>query len=123
MLQEAYKISYLILPHLYEKNEFTDLVIADPEFSIIASHEGQLDPMLLTPSGGGRIQIEALLGSLFSAAYLKIFLLGLQNNESTFVRTVIEGFEELRCAIRGERIRAYTVTGISRVALPEGAQI
>lgn len=39
------------------------------------------------------------------------------------MRTVLEGFDELRRACSGERVRAYLVEGVTGVSLPEGKQV
>lgn len=100
-----------------------DQIFSDPEFDAIAPHEGQLDPMVLYPGGGMRGPSDGIIKGIFSAAFLQIYYLRQPNTENTFVRNVLEGFEELRRAIRGERVRSYLITGIGRLSLPEGSQV
>lgn len=123
ILQEAQRSTFLLPARQQSLNELLSPIFAEPDLSAIAPREGELDPMLMHPGGGFRTAPAQLVTSLFSSAFLQMYFLRLPYEEGTFVRTVLEGFEELRRAIRGERIRAYTVTGLARITLPEGSQI
>ncbi|MCG6535906.1 MAG: HEPN domain-containing protein [Syntrophales bacterium LBB04] len=79
--------------------------------------------MVMHPGGGTRIPADGLVRGLLSSAILQMYFFRLQKDESTFVRTVLEGFEEVRRAAREKGIRAHSVTGIARVTLREGSQI
>jgi hypothetical protein len=123
VLQEAQRTAF-VSPASHEATiPIVDLVFADPEFSSISPRTGELDPLLLYPNGGQRISPANFIDSIFSSAQLQMFYLRLPQEEGLFVRTVLEGFEELRRAVRGERVRAYAITGLARVSLPEGVQI
>ena len=102
--------------------EVTRQVFAEPDLADLASSE-ELDPMVLHAGGGTRMSPEAFITGLLSAAFLRIFYLRLPHEEATFVRSVLEGFEELRRAANGEWVRAYLVSGIAGIKLPERTQI
>jgi hypothetical protein len=100
--------------------QLVDRIFSDPDFDILAPKDGELDPMILYPGGGMRGPVNGLIMGIFHSALLQIYYLRQPNNESTFVRNAIDGFEELRRAVRGERVRCYLITGIGRISLPEG---
>jgi len=104
-------------------NEFANLALDHPDLAPIALRDGELDPMILTPGGGFRMSPQAIISALFSSAFRQMYFLRLPEDEGVFVRTVLEGFEELRRASRGERVRAYALTGFARITLPEGSQV
>jgi hypothetical protein len=79
--------------------------------------------MLIHPGGGFRTSPEGLIAGLLGAAFLQIFYLRLPSNEGTYVRAVLENFEELRRASRKEPVRANILVGFSGVTLPLNSQI
>jgi hypothetical protein len=100
-----------------------NLVFGEPELAALAHQEGTLNPMVLYPGGGSRIGPGLLITGLLSSAFLQMYYLGLPHEEGTFVRAVLEGFEELKRATRGERVRAYAISGVARITLSERRQI
>lgn len=52
-----------------------------------------------------------------------MYVLRLPHDEDTFIATDLKGFEALRCAVKGEKIDTYAITGLAGITLPEGAQI
>jgi hypothetical protein len=100
-----------------------DLLLAEPDLANLAPVEGDLDPMVLNAGGGHRLGKGFLTAGLLSSAFQRVFLTRLPNDEGTFVRTVVEGYDELRRASRGERIRAHLIEGVVGVTLPDGAQL
>lgn len=108
---------------LPETNAVVSRIFCEPDFLAISPRNGELDPMLLHPGGGIRVPARQIITSLFSSAFLLIYFLRLPHDESTYVRTVLEGFEELRKAIRGEPIRLYDVWGIAQITVPEGRHV
>jgi hypothetical protein len=123
VLHEAQRMSFLLPDRYPAIEDVIRLALSQPELSVLAPREGELDPMLMHPGGGSRMSAKILFTSLLSSAFLQMYFLRLPQDEGTFVRIVLEGFEELRRAARGERIRAHAVTGIARITLPEGAQV
>jgi len=122
VLQEAQETSMLIPSQHPAIAEITDEVLSG-ELASIASREGELDPMLLHPGGGVRLSPDSLVAGLFSAAFQLIFYLRLPRDEGMYVRTVLEGYDELRRAVRGDQIRAHLITGVAGVTLPEGVSV
>lgn len=99
------------------------LVFPQREFAPIMAQEDDRTPMLLTVSGGSRITPDSVLSDLLASAWLQILLLGLRNDEATFVKLVVQNYEELKNAMKGEKVKGFNVTGISGVSLSENMQI
>jgi hypothetical protein len=123
VLDEAQKTTSLLPARRAALDELADLIFAQPEFAAIAPQRGQQDPFILHPRGGTRVQPKEIVMSVFYSAFLQMYFLGLPDDESTFVRTVLGGFEELRRALRGEEVRCNIITGMSNLRLPAGKQI
>ncbi len=96
---------------------------AEPELGVLASREDEIPPMLLHPGGGIRMSLTAIIGSLFAVPRVYMYCLRLPDDETTYVQLVLEGFQELRRAARGERVRAYVLTGFGLTTLAEGKEI
>lgn len=123
VLQEALRRSVLYPTQDSAIDDLVSKATTAPDLEILSHREGELDPMLLHPGGGYRMPAAAVFTGLFSSAFLQMFFVRLPWEEGTFVRTVLEGFEELRRAGRGERIRAHALAGIAGITLPEGSKI
>jgi len=111
---------------LIQTNEITDvarIAFSDPELAHLATRDGELDPMVLWPRGGARMSPSAFITGILSSAFLQMFYLQLPEDEPTFARLVLEGFQELKRAAGGELIRAQAITGIARATLPRDVQI
>jgi hypothetical protein len=123
VLHDAQRASRLVPTQDQATEEIVDQIFAEPDLLPLRTREGVLNPMLLGPGGGARTSPTGLVTSLLTSALLQIYYLRLPLDESTFVRSVVEGFAQLRRAARGEQIRGYLVIGIAGVTLPEGAQV
>lgn len=106
-----------------ELDAFARALSAEPEFEALAYREGEHDPMVVHAGGGFRTSLQGLIGSLFASANIQTYFLGRANTESNFLRLVLEGFEELRRAVRGEKVRSIQITGYARIKLAKGAKI
>lgn len=106
-----------------EIQELVETIFSDEEFGLISPREGELDPMILHPGGGFRLPSHEIIFSLFSSAFQQMYFLGLPNEESVYIRTVLEGFEELRKAIRGEPVRGYEVKGLALIRVPPNSHL
>lgn len=96
----------------------------DPELAVFLPQEGQLDPFIASPAAGGsRVGFEGLVSSLITNAAKQIFIQQLEQTETALVRTVLDNYEELRRAARGEEVRTYQVRGLAGISLEPGAQI
>jgi hypothetical protein len=100
-----------------------DQIFSAPELAQFVSKEGELDPLLLHAGGGSRVSAISLITGLLSSAFLQAYCLRLPRDESTYARTVLAGFEELRRAAIGEQVRAHLILGIAGVSLSEGRQV
>lgn len=98
-------------------------IFAEPDLTPLGARDGELDVMFMYPGGGMRLSPNALIAGLLRSALLQMYYLRLQMDESTFVRTVLEGYEELRRAARGEQVRSHLVLGLADVTLKQGRQI
>lgn len=123
VLQEGQRESFLLPTRHPAIDDLVHLAFAEPDLAVLAPKEGELDPMLMYSGGGARMSTTDLITGLLSSALQKMYFLRLPKDEGTFVRTVLEGFEELRRAARGERIRAHSLIGIGRIILLEGTQV
>lgn len=122
VLREMQRLSFLG----HSRNAAAEAVpniLTEPDFSAILATDGDLTPMVLTAGGGSRMSPADILNGLLTSAAVQIYLLRLANDEATFVRAVLDNFEELRRAVRGEKARAYYVTGIAGITLSEGKHV
>lgn len=104
-------------------SDLIETIFADRDFGMISPREGELDPIMFYPSGGVRIAGRQIIYSLFLSAFRLMYFLGLPDQESVYIRTVLEGFEELRKAVRGEPVRAYEIKGLAQVTVPQGLHL
>ncbi len=98
-------------------------IFPDSQFAPLLSREDNRTPMLLTANGGSRVTPVRVLSDVLASAWLQMTLFGLGNEETTYVRLVVDNYEELKKAMRGEKVREFNVTGISGVSLSEGLQV
>jgi hypothetical protein len=99
-------------------------LLKDPDLAPLLPLEGKPDPMVSSPLvGGSRQNFDELISSLFSGAAKLLFVQGAVRTESAFVRTVLENYEELKRAARGEQVRAYFVRGLAGIKLAPAVQV
>ncbi len=122
VLEQLHRVAHISRDQRSEITDAVPKVFSEPEFAPIIQKKDDLFPMVLSAAGGSRMDPVGLLSGLFSSAAMQILFLDLRDDEATFVRTVLDNFEELRRAARGERVRAHWVTGIAGVQLPSGTQ-
>jgi hypothetical protein len=123
VLEESQRAAYVTFESRPKFQEFVKALETIPELASLAPREGGLDPFVLTPAGGSRTSLSGIIRGLFSAAFSQIFFLRLPSDEGTYVRSVLENFDELRRAARGERVRVHIITGLAQITLPETKQI
>lgn len=123
VLREVEYLSTFFHSYQDASTPILNLVFADPDFGSIAPRKGELAPFLSYPTGGGRFSSERLIVQLLSSALVQMYVLRLSHDEDTFITTVLKGFEALRCAVKGDKIDTYTITGLAGITLPECAQI
>jgi hypothetical protein len=123
VLAGAFIVSNRFSRDIPNLNDLVETILADEEFGLISPREGELDPMIFHHSGGFRMPGREIIYSLFSNAFRHMFFFGLPNEESVFIRTVLEGFEELRKAVRGEPVRGYEIKGLAQVTVPPNSQL
>jgi hypothetical protein len=98
------------------------LINDDPDFEAIRDVPDQLGPLLQSPASGVRVTAQNLISGVLASAALQIYYFNLPSDPATFVRTAIDGFEELRRAVRGEQVRVYGLHGVAYLSLPLGVQ-
>ena len=99
------------------------LIFSDQEFASIVPREGKNEPNLSYPIGSFRYSPTKLIEELFESALFRMYCQRLPHKEDAFVKTVLDGFEEFRCAIKGEKVPIHTFTGLAGISLPEGTEI
>ncbi len=122
ILEKAMSESSIFILSMPLFNDFVDAINLNPEFELIAPRDGVLDPMVFQPGGGVRLSSKSILYSIFSTAFQLIYFLGLPLEESVYLRMVLEGFEELRKALRGEPVRGYKIKGLGLITIPPDKQ-
>ena len=103
LLQEAHNATSFTLARHADISSVVERVFAHPDLIGLAHRDSEMDPMVLHAGGGSRQAPPALVAGLLSSAFLQMLYLRLPADEDTFILTVLEGFEELRRAARGER--------------------
>ena len=92
----------------------------EPALAPFRENEGLL---VLSNGGGSRETLHSIINSLLLCAARQIYMLGSEFNETSFVGLVLENYEELKRASRGEQVRAYKFIGFSGVNLPENTNV
>jgi hypothetical protein len=96
----------------------------DTDLGPILSSAGQEDAMISSPLiGGSRQGFDGVVMSLLSSAAKQLYVQGITRTETAFTRAVLENYDELKRALRGERIRAYSVRGIAGIKLAPALRI
>lgn len=98
-------------------------IFPDSQFAPLLAREDDRTPMLLTANGGIRVTPAVVLSDVLASAWLQMILFGLRNEETTYVRLVVDNYEELQKAMKGEKVREFNVTGVSGISLSEGLQV
>ena len=103
--------------------EFIHQTLAHPDFYLLADRPDKLDPMIMTTNGGMRLSGFHIVFSVFGAAFRNIYLLGLPDNEDSYVAAVIHGFEELRKALAGQPVKGLKIAGLAKISLAPGTEL
>jgi hypothetical protein len=96
----------------------------DADLTPILDAPGEENPMFSSPLvGGSRQGFDGVMTSLLSSANKQLYVQGIARTESSFTRAVLENYDELKRALRGERIRVYVVRGIAGIKLDPSQKI
>lgn len=96
----------------------------DPELASLLPRADELDPFIMSAaSGGSRVGFAGILTALLTNAAKQLFVQGIERTDSAFVRSVLENYEELKRAVRGEKIRSYAVYGLAGLSLDHDIQL
>ncbi len=80
--------------------------------------------MISSPlTGGSRQGTDGILAALLSAAARQLYIQNIPRTDSSFTRAVLENYDELKRAARGEQVRVYAVRGLSGIELEPSLQI
>lgn len=88
-----------------------------PDLSIFQPSSGRFDPALVYPGGNMRQPFSAFVVSMLVSAAQRFYFLRKESTQASFVRAVIENYEDLLCQGRGEPIRAYDLVGYTGLDL------
>jgi len=106
-----------------ELDEATGILRAEPALAPLIS-EGEESGMMIMRAGGGASEsFRNLVYSLLLCASRQLYILRSDFNEAAYVGSVLENYEELKRAARGEQVRAYRITGFSGIKLAENARV
>ncbi|MDE2461164.1 MAG: hypothetical protein KGL98_07925 [Gammaproteobacteria bacterium] len=123
VLASAGTFGHIDVTQLTEAKTVIDKILSDSDFAVIAPRSGEPDPMVMSPYGGIRAPASGIVRALFSSAFLNMYFLGQPLEESTYVRAVLEGLDELRRAIKGAPVHAYRVSGVAGISVSDDKRI
>jgi hypothetical protein len=123
ILAELQRSLYTRAPATAQFQRATEALSDEPDLALFRHVEGQLDPMVFCEGTGSRYSLSGLVGSILLAAAQRIYYLRMEYSKPSFVRTVLENYEELLRAGRGEAVRAYSVIGFTGIKLGDSAQV
>jgi len=98
-------------------------LLRDESLAELRPREGENDPYFLTGHGGSRLSLATIPHGMVESALRLMYFRGVEVTEGGLASLVIENYEELKRAVRGEAVRTYTVYGITGIELPKGMQI
>ena len=90
-------------------------IIADEVFSKVFNASDSISPMLFTPMGGSRLDYEQIIMGIFSAAFLKMYYLGINRTKELYIEGVLSGFNEFRKMIINKTTKIYHISGFTAV--------
>ena len=96
---------------------------AEPNLAHLLPVPGEPDPYITYIGGGYSESLPAMIRSLLMSAGQRMYYQRQEETEAAFVRTVLENYEELLRAARGEQVRVYYVVGYTGIKLDDGAQV
>ena len=118
LINEQIRLSVLSVIGGLPSEQLADAIFAASDLGELRSRSGELDPMVIQSTGAVRMGPAGLLTTLFTSARQQVLFLGLPADEGTYVRLVLANFDELRRAVRGEKVRSYYLVGFSGVTPP-----
>lgn len=95
----------------------------DPALADLATRENENDPFVLSEVGGSRLSLEMAAYGLLDSAMRLMYFRSLHATEGGLASLVIENYEELKRAARGEEVRTHSIFGLTGVQLEQGIQI
>jgi Apea-like HEPN len=95
----------------------------EPDLGPLLPVPDEPDPMFTHIGGGFRQPFQLMIGSLLMSAGQRMYYLRLEETRTAFVRAVLENYEELLRAARGEQIRVYSIVGYTGILLTEGENV
>jgi Apea-like HEPN len=104
-------------------NRAVEVLSEVPDLSIFQPLGGQFDPALVYPGGSTRQPFSQFVASLLVSAAQRFYFLRQESTPASFVREVIENYDDLLHQGRGEPIRAYDLVGYTGIELAPNSQV
>lgn len=123
VIDQSQRLAAATINALSPYPELADLINKDPELFSISDRDGDLGPMIITPTGGMRTDASNIIKSIYASAAIQAYYFNIPFDVGNYIRLVIEGFDELRRAVRGEPVRMYHINGVAMLSLPKGKQV
>src|SRR5260370_24842439 len=105
-LQQA---TYSVFAYTDDLNRAEEVLSRESDLQPFVHRDGELDPAIIHPSGSSRVEFRSLITSLFVGAAQRIYYLRMDQGKTAFVRAVLENYEEMLRAGRGQPVRAYNI--------------
>lgn len=123
ILRTAQNLAYILHESHPEIDEVMKEAFSGPYLSPLAPIPNQLDPMVFHSWGGTRISSKSFIFGIISAALLKMFFYRLPLEDDLFITLVLEGYNELVRASKGEQVNCLAINGVACVSLVEGEKV
>jgi hypothetical protein len=123
VLQQASRISSVLVHHHPDFPRVVAAFHGDDSLAPLHPKEGYLDPMILHPGGGIRVNAETVVRGLLASAAQRIYFYGLDWDAGVMQAAVADGVVQLRRAVRGEAISVYYLTGFDGLTLPADREV
>jgi hypothetical protein len=123
ILQELLGLSLLQPNKLVSYKAARQALTDDPDMATVIPIEGQADPMFMTVAGGSRASLDLLLNGLIVNSIRLLRVTGVDITDNSLTRSVLEGYEELKRAVRGEQVRSYVVRGLAGITLAKDTSV
>jgi hypothetical protein len=123
VLQQASRISSVLVHHHPDFAKIVDAFHADQSLAPLHPEAGSLDPMILHPGGGERVNAETVVRGLLASAAQRMFFYGLGWDATLMQAAVTDGIAQLKRAVKGEAISIYYLTGFDGLTLPAGWEV
>jgi hypothetical protein len=123
LLAQMQQALFLEIPSTAQFKQVISALSAEPDLALFQPFDDKSHRYIAYPGGGARTDLQSVIGWILLSAAQRIFYLRLDESMPSFVRIVLENYEEMLHAGRNEPVRAYSIIGYSGIRLPESRQI